>query len=101
MRVIFGKGFVAINNPGKTVAVSLSPITNPKFELKDADDEDEEVANTFSSAPRFKRSISKKKITIEAPPMMSSGREKQAESVFNFLYEKETLRPELEKLLNE
>lgn len=33
--------------------------------------------------------------------MMSSGREKQAESVFNFLYEKETLRPELEKLLNE
>lgn len=33
--------------------------------------------------------------------MMSSGREKQAESVFNFLYEKETLRSELEKLLNE
>lgn len=32
--------------------------------------------------------------------MMNSGREKQAESVFDFLYEKETLRSELEKLLN-
>lgn len=68
LRVIFGKGFIAINNPGNTVTVSLSPVTNSKFELKDSDEEDEEVANTFSSAPRFKRSISKKKITIEAPP---------------------------------
>ena len=65
LRVIFGKGFVAINNPGNTVTVSLSPITNSKFELKDADEEDEEVANTFSSAPRFKRSISKKRLLLK------------------------------------
>ena len=55
LRVIFGKGFIAINNPGNTVTISLSPVTNSNFELKDSDEEDEEVANTFSSAPRFKR----------------------------------------------
>ena len=55
LRVIFGKGFIAINNPGNTVTISLSPVTNSNFELKDSDEEDEEVANLFSSAPRFKR----------------------------------------------
>ena len=55
LRVIFGKGFIAINNPGNTVTISLSPVTNSNFKLKDSDEEDEEVANTFSSAPRFKR----------------------------------------------
>ena len=68
LRVILGKGFIAVNNPGNCVKISLSPMKSGTFEIKDVDEDEEEQPNTFSSAPRFKRSVTQKKITIEAPP---------------------------------
>ncbi len=68
LRIILGKNFIAVNNPNNSVKVSLQLKTQTNFIPKDIEEDDEEEVDTFSSAPRFKRSVAKKKITIENPP---------------------------------
>lgn len=67
LRVILGNGFIAVNNPGNSVKVSLSEKSIPGLEIKEADEETR-VTETFSSAPRKKREVTHKKITLEQPP---------------------------------
>ena len=67
LRVILGNGFIAVNHPGNSVNVTLEEKAIPRFEIKEADDEEENL-ETFSSAPRKKRELSHKKITLQQPP---------------------------------
>jgi len=67
LRIILGNGFVAVNNPGNSVTVSLQEKHIGTLEIKEADDETKTV-ETFSSAPRKKREISHKKFSLDQPP---------------------------------
>lgn len=67
LRVILGNGFIAVNHPGNAVNVTLEEKAIPRFEIKEADDAEENL-ETFSSAPRKKRELSHKKITLQQPP---------------------------------
>lgn len=68
LRVIIGKSFIAVNNPDNSVTVSLEKHYQAPFVPNDDFEEDDDYRNTFSSAPRYKRDIHVKKITIENPP---------------------------------
>lgn len=67
LRIILGNRFVAVNNPKGSVTVNLRECAQRGFEKRDIEDEAEQE-NLFSSAPRFKKSIRKKTIQIDAPP---------------------------------
>lgn len=73
LRVILGNRFIAVNNPRNSVTVNLRECAQRRYEKRDIEDETE-LENLFSSAPRFKRSIRKKTIQIDPPP---SAREEQ------------------------
>lgn len=68
LRIILGKGFIAVNNPSGSVTVSLKLRESLNFKLREDEDEETEQKDTFSSAPRFKRGIVTKRISIDAPP---------------------------------
>jgi len=74
LKIIIGKGFLAINNPDNNVAVSdkLSDFVSQRVEVVDDEDIDEfEVSDTtdyFYRSPRFKREIEPVKIKIDSPP---------------------------------
>lgn len=68
LRIIIGKNFVAVNNPDNSVTVSLEKFYQSPFVSREEGEEDDEFENTFSSAPRYKRDIQTKKISIENPP---------------------------------
>ena len=73
LRIILGKGFVAVNNPGNSVTVSLAKREDDPFKLADDEKElDTDETETFSSAPKNKNSMFKReKISIESPPKPS------------------------------
>ena len=68
LRVIIGKSFIAVNNPDNSVSVRLPRLNQTPFVPREDTEEEDETNNTFSSAPRYKRDIQMRKITIEDPP---------------------------------
>lgn len=68
LRVILGRGFVSVNDPDGNVYVALSKRQGPVYTPGEEDDEYSEEKNTFSSAPRYKRTVTTKKVRIENPP---------------------------------
>jgi len=77
LRVIIGNEFVSVNNPNGCVTVALQPLPPQEFTQMDMEDDEEEDdgKDTFSSAPRSKREIQKKKITIDPPPKPADNQE--------------------------
>ncbi len=73
LRILLGKGFIAVNNPGSAITVSLNKKRNEMFVPKEYEDDIDDVSEFYSSAPRWPRSISTKEYTIDSPPKKEEG----------------------------
>jgi S-DNA-T family DNA segregation ATPase FtsK/SpoIIIE len=76
LKIIIGKGFLAINNPDgltKCNPSALKKFINQKVEvLEDEDDDDVIACDLFYRSPRFKRDSERIKIKIDSPPALGN-----------------------------
>ena len=68
MKIILGKGFIAVNDPDGLSKVYLERKTMKMFLPKDDDEDESENLKTFSSAPRARKELIHKSFKIENPP---------------------------------
>ena len=68
MKIILGKGFIAVNDPDGLSKVYLERKTMKMFLPKDDDEDESENLKTFSSAPRARKEFIHKSFKIENPP---------------------------------
>lgn len=71
LKIVLGKGFLAINNPDQKVSVNYNLLIeqeNPSIEMMDEDDIEILPIEYYYRSPRFRRDIEEKKISVDAPP---------------------------------
>jgi S-DNA-T family DNA segregation ATPase FtsK/SpoIIIE len=69
LKIVIGRGFLAINNPDKQVTLNKSvfyPLPNEP--MKSVEDDEEPEIEYFYRSPRFKRDIKKATIKVDSPP---------------------------------
>lgn len=68
MKLVLGKGFVAVNDPDGLTKVHLEKKEIRLFVPTAADEQDREALETFSSAPRARKEFVHRSFKIENPP---------------------------------
>ncbi|WP_234121607.1 type VII secretion protein EssC [Clostridium hydrogenum] len=77
LKVIIGKGFLAVNNPDNKVKYNekvLKKFIKQEIEVLNDEEDDDEVNsdNLFYRSPRFKKDVERVKIRIDSPPALGN-----------------------------
>lgn len=71
LKIIIGKGFIALNNPDHSVKLNSNyflPYTKEQLLARDEDTYESPEVEFFYRSPRFKRDVETKVIKVDAPP---------------------------------